>query len=304
MRAELLIQANIQGVHPAIIERQTDREIDELKGPVESVTMQSFRLIPKDFKWKKRRRIKSHFSRYNRDGNKVESCFYHPSGSRSSQSKYQYDVNGKLVKAFEDDFDIMYIKYNYVYDETGKLVRSTECDADGKISFQSEYHYDSNSFISESIQYRENGLICNWIQFFYDGEGNKIESTQYSELGAMEKKEVYWYNRKGQLTQKVWSISEIQENHKENFSYDFQGNLVESIEQDSEEKTKRVYYYDDDSRMVGEEFYQDDGSLSYKSKFSYKWDKYGNWWKRKIIHHYPLDNDWHYLINYRKITYF
>jgi hypothetical protein len=225
MRAELLILANIQGVHPAIIERQTDREIDELKGPVESVTLESFGFVEVDFKWKKRRTMKCSFSRYNKDGNKVENCLYNRSGSKLCQSKYKYDLNGRLVESIEDDFDIMYIKYNYVYDDTGKLIRSTECDADGKKPFKSEYHYGSNDRISESIQYRENGLICSLIQFFYDEEGNKIESTRYSELGTMDKKEIFWYNRKGQLTQKTLYLSEMKENIKEYHSYDYRGNL-------------------------------------------------------------------------------
>ena len=200
--------------------------------------------------------------------------------------EYFFDVNGNVrrVNDFNQDGTIRY-RLEYKYDENGRNYETNSYRGDGilddkcinrfnnkgKVDLRNNYNTEGKLYRSEYLRYNDKELISERKLIYNDGSSTIIS---------------YKYNADSKLILENWIYDSIfKEEHKElnidnSFSlyeYDNNGNKIEEVWSSG---TKFTYKYNNQNTLIEIYKFADDGSLIERQKFTYEYDKIGNWIKR------------------------
>jgi len=204
-----------------------------------------------------------------------------------------YDLKGRLMESLSSNASIeihsgtmvrLGGKSTYSYDATGNLLRENHFSPEGQPSSYETYAYDSQNRQIENITYSLNGKEFERISYKYFSERLELEMTRKIDYGDGNKHSARYLiklNEKAQGTR--WA------------EYDLKGSL--SPEYIS-------FEYDDEGNVKKEEHCC---RYKYAHRFSYKFDRYGNWVEQQNTYLEPgneekTNPDWMY--QYRIITYY
>ena len=265
----LLMPLFIAGCTGAKSEQNQEQErhnwqTENLKGAVKSYTQSIYKATDMFGKIEKGDRgfstyfleddLRNITATYNEKGNLIEVSEYNP-------------ISGSLSQ-----------KTNFLYDDNGKQIEENSYDADGVLEGKKKLLYDEKGKLTEINTYAADSSLAEKVTFVYDEKGNQIERNRYMPDGSLNWREKYAYNEKGYIVEKIVSVLEDVFLQKSKFTYDKSGNRIEvSIsEQDGLKKANGKIAYDDEGNPVEWSSLDSEGNTK-EGKFTYQYDKKGNW---------------------------
>jgi hypothetical protein len=217
----------------------------------------------------KKRRINS-IEQFDRPGRTVTETVFTDSGSVQSvlfSDQNAYDSDGRLSETFTKHNEFTYLpeRKTYTYDRNGNVVEEDGFDASGKIGWKHEYLYDEqNRKIQEtSLNFRsvEDPRPHRWT-FAYDEKGRLKTEDAFIDGGVGLKptddlggpfRRAYVYENSMYPTLRLSVKADGRLGGYSSHKYDSRGNEIEDIE------------------------YSADGSMESRTKYTYAFDKRGNW---------------------------
>jgi hypothetical protein len=233
---------------------------------------------------------------FDRAGRLIEEKYFTDEGAILYQYKHRYDSGGRRVESSGTHSRFTYLsdRITYVYDSVGDLIAENGFDSAGKLVNKSEYAYDEKHrktrWTSMSNYPPQNSKPHQWTYDYYDNnlvreerafldEGGGFRPTD--SLGAPHRK-FFMYNSQNKpafclLYNANGGFAGI-----ESTTYDRRGNELEEVR------------------------YQPSGALKDKTKYSYTFDRFGNWVVQKTYewdletNKYQLSEISYQIIEYRK----
>lgn len=143
-------------------------------------------------------------SKYDMNGNEIESIKYWPQGGIASRFTYKYDNYRNIIeeKRFYSDNSFSTTKYIYKYDNLGRITENTEYQDLGTSSFyvseKRKYKYNVYGNIIEELIYNrgEDLYLTIKYEYEYDTRRNWIQKIEYvnNTLEKITEREYEYYN--------------------------------------------------------------------------------------------------------------
>lgn len=288
----------------------TDRESDDLNGPVNTVVEKSAGYENSFGKWKEVGMSVDEKKSYNRSGNLIEKSVKDEDGIIFGKTIYEYDSKGTVVttKTVSTKGSVILLsKYTYLDDH--KLDKVKAYDDKGKLYFQNNYYYNTEGQVEKKEEFNEKGEIEKKIFYTYNSKNQLYEEKSSGEKSYDDKSTYYSYDSLGYLCEiKEYGSSTYPQKHLAYYN-DSNGNDTLSRDYGVTGRIQKeiVTKYDQYKNPISVDISEND--YSNKSRLitiEYKYDKYGNWTTKKRYKKYfsmgedviePLG------IHYRSITY-
>ena len=243
-------------------QRKTDREKENLLGPVRSVRSQSMDYV---------------------DGQSQEK------GQTRQLDTVTYAANGnEIERTIYDDFGFLVGKEIHTCDAKGYLLESVLSDPKGAILEKRAYSYDSGNLL-QIITYDEKNRIGLKQVNSYDANHRLREETYYDPKNAVGKT-IYKYDENGSISEVAFYLADGSKAvapigpclgaHKVIYSYDGSSkpNKVVAFEPDGEMKKSWKYTYNREGQLA--EDMRESVWSSTKFTYIYEYDSKGNWIKQ------------------------
>lgn len=184
----------------------------------------------------------------------------------------KYDEHGnETEKEFYNEKDGLTDVYTTTYDENGNKLTEVHTDSAGTIKRYTKYVYDKDgNLLEEYMGDNEEELIIQKKNTYKSGK--LVKNIDYSFDGDVFHINVYEYNDKGLVT--LWSV-ESEDGYvyrTYEYEYDKDGNKTKMTDT-MYGKCPHIYFYDSEERVIREEYYGEDGELSFAIDFTF--GKYG-----------------------------
>jgi hypothetical protein len=276
-------------ITPIVAQTKTDKDRNELVGPVKSVEAYLISFNKTDNGIVEARR-RWYTTTYNKDGNISEKFAYDQSGAILEKLVHTYDAKGRST-GYEEYAALLdktlTIPRHHVYklNEEGRKVEYIVFASQGSVDTRFVYKYDAKGNLIEQQWYAHTGQLGGRLVYTFDEKGNETSQTSYQADGSVSWKSISEYDDNGNKTEWI----QYQGNslkYKILFSYDSKGRVLEKETAEfnrppnalppshSPEPGKVVYTYDDDKRTKEETTYNVDGTL--KEKVAYAYDERKN----------------------------
>jgi hypothetical protein len=205
-----------------------------------------------------------------------------------------YDLNGRLIESLSSNAGIEIHSGNmvrlggktlYIYDASGRLIKEKTFTPEGQYTGHETYIYDSKNFLIGTRIYDANDKETGVRTYSYFPEKREVVATwnfYYEGRIPPPMKNLLSYDEKGQWTKRAEFDSNGNPNDFVTFEYDAQDNFV-----------KEVHCC----------------KYNFTHRYSYKFDKQGNWIERQNTYVQLGDNgkdeaDPNWMYTYRVITYY
>ena len=270
-------------ITPAASQTKTDKDRDELVGPVKSVKAYFTEFVRKDNGIVEEWRWPLHFTTYNTEGNISALDSYDRSGAIIERLVHTYDANGHST-GYEEypallDKNLTVPRHHvYKLNEEGRRVEYTVFELNGSIATRFIYKYDTKGNLIEEQWFTHTGKLGGRTVYTFDEQGNQTSQMSYREDGALNWKTFSKYDANGNKTEWIQYYGNTLK-YKTLFSYDSKGRILvrELIEFNKTPGVfphapvpgKVVYTYDDDKRTKEEATYEADGTLRLKVVHTY-----------------------------------
>jgi hypothetical protein len=271
-------------ITPIVAQTKTDKDRDELVGPVKSVEAYLIGFQKKDNEIVEARR-RWYTTTYNTDGNISEKFLYDQSGAILEKLVHTYDANGRST-GYEEYAALLdktlTIPRHHVYklNEEGRKVEYIVFASDGRIDTRFVYKYDAKGNLIEQQWYAHTGQLGGRLVYTFDEKGNETSQTSYHADGSVSWKSFSKYDVNGNKTE--WNhYNGTSLKYKILYRYDGKGRVLEKETAEfnrppnflssshSPEAGKVVYTYDDDKRTKEVTTYNVDGTVKEKVAYSY-----------------------------------
>ena len=196
---------------------------------------------------------------YNDAGLMTEDFYVDEDGNHVTESTYEYDANGNLIREVEHLGDEEYAT-TYTYNAAGLLIKK-EYTEYGEIFSAEEYTYDANGRLTKTSFFYDGELVGETVPT-YDENGNKTEETEtyfaadeddvdsvtryvytYDADGCMLSMTVYTdgelayknertYNAAHKLTSDLWTAGELSQSTTYEYSLEY---LAEPLSEEAYE---------------------------------------------------------------------
>lgn len=175
-----------------------------------------------------------------------------------------YDLKSKLIERMSSNAGIEIHsgllfrgggKSIFSYDASGKLIKKKYFEPAGNLFSYTSYIYDSKNRLIAEIEYDTKHKIRNKTSYAHFPEKRAVEITwQVDDQGSLNEgvKTLVFYNDKGQFIKRTELTSKVRDSVS--FEYDEKGNFI-----------KEVYCCE----------------FNYSHRYSYEFDKQGNWVERE-----------------------
>lgn len=208
------------------IEKKDYLEKENLNGKVKSIKEIEYTAAIKGDKIEKEQRNKMQFSRYDKEGKKVEEEFYKPDGKLNVKHTHKYDEKGNLaaIEAEWADFAGLFTGLNiYTYDDKGNLIGEETYDSEKFI-----YTYDDKGNMVERSQLFDDDKRERTL-YKYDEEGNRVGAYVYDSDQVLQFEATYEYDKKGNLVKEIRNHGHYTLEIEYQYEYDSYGNWVRKI---------------------------------------------------------------------------
>ncbi len=179
----------------------------------------------------------------------------------SSVSEYTYDERGNRIKAVSSSDGSVYNTIEYAYDGEGRVIRSWSTNADGVMTYSSEYEYAGGLLVKETYTsesysyvatctYDERGNLLNrhndtsdWdtdTTYEYDEADRMVKYVYYD--GADLFTSTYTYDDQGNLLRTEYTSPDY--DYVEDYTYDAEGNCLTDVYTGSDYNYRTEYSYD------------------------------------------------------------
>ncbi|MEO5675123.1 MAG: hypothetical protein ABIQ74_10795 [Chitinophagales bacterium] len=157
---------------------QSKSEIKDRK--IKSVTTSTFDIRKGDSTFKK------NLSRYDRQGNVIESIDYDPHGNIKDHEQFQYNSHGDEVLYIQLSSDQKVMrKIESRYNKWNNLTEKITTDEGGNLSEKIELTYNPSSDPVLESTYDRDGKIIRHTEYIYDSRGMLIGKKIYNEKNIL-----------------------------------------------------------------------------------------------------------------------
>jgi len=247
----------------AAAHKPSDREDEQLLGPVRSVNSQTTMSLEGEPKTSKGLTRQLDLVAYDDRGNEAERTIYDDYGFLRGRHVNKRDPDGHLVEGImSDPKGAVLGREVYVY-SGGKLAETVSYDGKGEVGLREVRAYDERGQLSE-VTYYEGTKAFGKTVYRYDGEGRGSEMVFYLADGS----------------KAVAPIGPCLGAHRMTYSYDEKGRSQKVVAYETNGKMKKSWFYAyNDRGLMAEEKVESDGSYA-TSVYAYEYDKRGNWTRR------------------------
>jgi hypothetical protein len=275
---------------PIVSQTKTDKDRDELVGPVKRVEAYLIDFVRKDNRIVEGKRRPWYTTTYNTEENISERVSYDQSGAISEKLVHTYDANGRST-GYEEYAALLdkalTIPRHHVYklNEEGRKVEYIVFESNGSVGTRFVYKYDAKGNLTEQQWYAHTGKLGGRMVYTFDEKGNEISQTNYLADGTLDWKNISKYDSNGNRTELLQHQGNILR-YKILYSYDSKGRILEKETAEFNRPPgalptshapgpgKVVYTYDDEKRTKEVATYDVDGTL--KGKVAYAYDERKN----------------------------
>ena len=262
-------------ITPIASQTKTDKDRDQLVGPVKSVEAYLVEFVKKDNRFVEKRRA-WYTNTYNTDGNYSEKLSYDNNGEISSKNVHTYDGTGRSTgyeeyAALLDKTLTIPRRHVYKLNEEGRKVEYVVLESNGSIGTRFVYKYDAKGNLTEQQWYAHTGQLGGRLVYTFDENGNETSQTSY-DGGALSWKSSSKYDANGNRTEWLQHHGKTLR-YKIVYTYDSKGRVLEKETTEfnrhpnalptshAPEAGKVVYTYDDEKRTKEVATYKVDGTL-------------------------------------------
>jgi hypothetical protein len=194
------------------------------------------------------------------------------------------------------------------YDAQGRITRTQFYPANGVQSCVAVYAHEENARQSKATFYCPDKVINHQEFYFYDNDGNKVRQDITNPDGAVRSSSVLVYDG-GRLVQENYYRPDGSLRQRNILVYDRQGNRAEIGAYDGKGGIlfKFGMTYSPDSKGKPAELltYSRRNTLVSKETYTYEFDPYGNWIRRKAVREFfEKDAPVEVQVEYRTFTYY
>lgn len=275
---------------PVVSQTKTDRDRDQLVGPVKTVNAYLIDFVRKDNRMVEGTRRPWYTTTYNVEGNISERASYDPNGTIAARYVHTYDPNGRSTGYEEyasllDKTLTIPRRHVYTLNDEGRRVEYIVFESNGSIDTRFVYKYDAKGHLIEEQWYAHTGQLGGRLVSTFDERDNQTSQKSYRADGTLDWENTSKYDDQGNKTEWLqYSGNTLR--YKIVFRYDDKGRILEkqTVEFNSApnvlrpshapEPGKVVYTYDDDQRTQEVSTYEPDGRL--KEKLAYAYDERKN----------------------------
>jgi hypothetical protein len=271
-------------VTPIASQTKTDKDRDDLVGPVKRVEAYLIEFVTKDNQIVENKR-RWHITTYNTEGNIAEKTTYDQNNAITARYLHTYDENGRSTgyeeyAALLDKTLTIPRRHVYRLNAAGRKVEYTVFESNGSVGTRFVYKYDAKGNLIADQWYAHTGRLGGRTVYTVDENGNQTSQTSYQENDALNWKNISKYDANGNKTELLQYHGNTLR-YKILNSYDSQGRILEkeTIEFNSPPGTlrtthapepgKMVYTYDDEKRTKEVATYKVDGTLQEKLAYAY-----------------------------------
>lgn len=175
----------------------------------------------------------------------------------------QFDRDGKKVEKLNYRTDgVPLPKTTYSYDKDGVLLKENHYSAvSGEPYLETIYVYDSQGRLKEEIgRDIEQSKVLSRTLYSHDEKRNYTEVTDYDWNNVLRGKIGFTWNNQGRVSEVIGFSPKGDRLGKGTVTYDEKGEVAEMI------------------------FSPSDGSAEKKEKYTYEFDRHGNWIKKTLYH--------------------
>jgi hypothetical protein len=271
-------------ITPLASQTKTQKERDDLVGPVKRVEAYRFDLTTKDNQSVEKRGHPWQISTYNAEGNIAEQVLYDQNGAITARHLYTYDASGRST-GYEEYVALLDKTlatprcHVYTLNAAGRKVEYTVFESNGTAGTRFVYKYDAKGNLIEEQWYAHTGRLGGRTVYTFDDVGNQTSQTSYEGNGSLNWKNISKYDANGNNTEFLQYHGNTLR-YKMLHSYDSKGRILEkeilefnsgpsSFPSHAPVPGKIVYTYDDEKRTKEVATYKVDGTLRHKVTHAY-----------------------------------
>ncbi|GGB79842.1 hypothetical protein GCM10007424_19970 [Flavobacterium suaedae] len=222
-----------------------------------------------------------------------------PDNSQIDRKVLKYEAGKLAEKLTFNRQDKLVDKVTYVYDDNGNLTGENLYLNNDKVVVKNAYKYNENNQKVSYTRYDKNSEILFNTQYEYKGDNLILEETRGKE-GEVEYSRKMTYDDNGNMLSKISYDSYDDSETIEKFVYDGKGNKVTwDVQKNGEPFLKINYTYNENGDVTGVRTYNNIGKAIEERKYTYNYDKEGNWIKKSIY----IDGELKF-VEQRDITYY
>jgi YD repeat-containing protein len=247
---------------------------------------------------------------YSDSGNLLTMRVFDLKGALSSEVRYIYDANDRLIAEQHVDPDgNVTTPRTYAYDEAGKKLAIQELDlpgeADAMIGIEGltlvsaaeakrvESRYDERDEAVEVKVFNIDGALVTRVEITRDARGNPLEVAQYSgdvfpfRSCSTEEMAALTEEQKAEVA-RVFSPGSAMSKHTHR--YDTEGRLIESkLMMMGMEVSRQTFAYDEVGNKSEEVSYNANETSGNRAIYTREYDKHGNWTMELISNAFSWD---------------
>jgi hypothetical protein len=200
-----------------------------------------FKLLDGSFSFKEK-------FKYNDKGHVIEHIYDSEGIFQHNYSyKSKYDNNGNIIESakYNDELRLSF-KEKYKYDNNGNITDSAKYYDDGTLWIQQIYNDGGN--IIEIVNYSPIGTVNSKQKFQYDNKGSMIEKKYYKRDGSLTGNYKYEYDNSGNIVKEIIASPKRSIKSKTyKYEFDKQGNWIKQVNFRDEKATiiveREIVYY-------------------------------------------------------------
>lgn len=177
--------------------------------------------------------------------------------------------------------DSLNYRITYTYIPKEKKAELRYFNKELKPTIHKTYLYDTKGNHIDQLEYAIDGQQDRRYMYTYDDRGNVLTITGYKKDGSISSKTTYQYDNKNRRTDYLLETPGYA-NSSRKFVYDDKGNLVEEFWYNGKGATdfRFVRSYDAQGNKIEETSYKGNGQPVGTTRYTYEYDKKGNWTKK------------------------
>ncbi len=196
---------------------------------------------------------------FNSTGSKTEFKEFYGNDSLTYRIAYQYNAKEKQAElSYFNREGKLTGKTTYQYNDKGDKIEERQFTPDGQPDRKYTYGYDERANLTEMTGYRKDGTLTSRTSYAYDNKNNR-KALRVETPGYASSSREFTYDDKGNISEEIWYNGADGVDFRFVRSYDGSGN-----------KTQELKYRGRD-RLLD------------MTKWTYEYDKTGNWIKRTTL---------------------
>ena len=286
MKRTLILSTLIVGLAGfAQAQVRTALEASKLRGAVKSVRVERARLAEVNGESRESARVLLSIDTFDRNGNRTRQAVNDPERSLKWDNRW-----------------------SHTYDSAKRTIRTDYFNANRDRTSTGITTYHDNGQRVVVTQYNPNDSVNHVRELFYDDKRNKVrEILRFPNQPTHEI--LFTYDEHRRVTEEVYK-TDGRFDYRNVHTYDDHHNRIRfevyKADGTSMQILNRRHVYDADENIVETSNFKRDDSLLNKETFTYEFDNYGNWIKRKTTRQMFTDggSTSETEITYREITYY